>query len=157
VTEQVKDDFVSIFVDNDSGESAADERKMFDTLVKFSLDGELPAVAYGVSFAAKPSMKDDFVSFLAAYPTARYVVAANSRLYDLNYHDGELIATNFDVTPSGQIVTWDKVTKYLENEFSLIQIFEEEEPPPAGVVAGLRRATEGVRTWIRRLGKRLNR
>jgi hypothetical protein len=127
VTEQVKDDFVSIFTNNGSGETAANERKMFDTLVKFSLDGELPAVAYGVQFAAKPAMKDDFVSFLIAYPTARYVVAANSRLYDLGYLDGELIATNFDVTPNGQIVTWDKVTKFLENEFGLIEIDETEE------------------------------
>ena len=69
-------------------------------------------------------MKDEFVTFLGQLTNARYAVVANTTL--VQYEDGELIATNFDITPSGQIVTWEKSCNYLYNEFGLIQIPEPE-------------------------------
>lgn len=123
ITPQVKDIVAHIFVDNGGIESLANESKMFDQVIKFSQSGDLPAIAYGISFVAKSDMKDAFVNFLQAYPNARYVVSANTELP--NWEDGELIATNFDVTPNGQIVDWSIIIKFLENEFGLIPITEE--------------------------------
>lgn len=123
VTAQVKNAVAHLFVDNGGLETLDNESKMFDGVVKFSQTGDEPAIAYGVSFVAKSDMKDAFVNFLQAYPNARYVVSANTELP--NWADGELIATNFDVTPNGQIVDWSKIIKFLENEFGLIPITEE--------------------------------
>lgn len=42
--------------------------------------------------------------------------------------DTELIATNFPITPNGQLVDWHKALQYLENEFGLLPIQEEAQP-----------------------------
>lgn len=123
VTEQMKTDLANIMANNNSGQSYEDEFAMFDSISKFSTSGNLPAQVYGINVPVKNRMRDTFLSYFQSYPDLRYVVFANSKL--TNYEDRELVATNFDITPSGQIVTWILAKQYLNNEYGLIEIIED--------------------------------
>jgi hypothetical protein len=125
VTSDIKWTIARILSDNGSLELPENEIKMFDGITGFSRDGKEPAVVYGIALTVKRGIKDAFMQFLEAYPEARYVVSANTDL--VGYDDGELIATNFNVIPSGQTVTWEKAVNYLENEFGLVEIPKEDE------------------------------
>ena len=109
--------FADIFINGGSGETLADEIKMFDHVIRLSTSGVAPAQAFGVSTVAQLSMKDELKTLLDGLTDARYVISANTTLQ--NYADNELIATNFPVTPNGQIVTLQKALTYIENEFGL--------------------------------------
>lgn len=123
VTPANKQAFADIYVNGGSGETIEDEKKMFNTMVRLSTSGEEPAQAFGVSTAAKLSMRDGFKALLDGLTNARYAIVANTDL--LNYADNELMMTNFPITPSGQIVTWNKALNYIENEFGLKVIIPE--------------------------------
>ena len=112
-----KQAFADIFVNNGSGETIEDEKKMFDNTVRLSMNGEEPAQALGVSSAVKLSMRDGLKTLLDGLTNARYAVVANTDLP--NYDDGELMLTNFPVTPNGQIVSWQNALIYIENGFGL--------------------------------------
>ena len=115
--------FANIYVNNGSGESLADERKMFDTVVRLSASGNEPAQAVGINTVAKTSMRDEFKSLLDSLTNARYAVVAS--VESLSYQESELVMTNFDVTPNGQIVSWNKALNYIEKEFGLVEIQQE--------------------------------
>lgn len=112
--------FADIYVDNGSLETVTNELKMFDSVVRLSTTGEEPAQAFGINCPAKTSMRDGFRALLDELTDARYAVVANTKLP--NFEDGELVLTNFPVTPNGQIVTWDDALAYLESEFGLLVI-----------------------------------
>ena len=123
VTAVNKSAFANIYVNNGSGESLEDERKMFDSVVRLSASGNEPAQAVGINTVAKTSMRDDFKTLLDNLTNARYAVVASVELPD--YQESELVLTNFDVTPNGQIVSWDMALKYVEKEFGLVIISPE--------------------------------
>ena len=105
---------------NGSGETVEDELKMFINPVRLSTTGALPAQAFGFNLPVKLFMKDAIVNFVSNLTNRRWAVLANTTLD--NYADGELIATNFPVTPNGQIVTWQMALNYLASEFGLLVI-----------------------------------
>ena len=115
-----KNALANIYVDNGSGQTFEDEMRMFLTLTKLSTNGELPVQAYGISTVAKTAMRDGFKTLLDNLTNARYAVVASVPVS--GYAENELVMTNFDVTPSGQIVSWNAALNYIENEFGLIVI-----------------------------------
>lgn len=121
-TAQNRNDFASAFVNNGSGESLADERKLFNGVSRFSVSGEEPAQVFGISTAAKKSMRDDLKTVLDGLTNARYAVVAS--VAHGTWLEDELALTNFPVTPSGQIVSWQTALAYLNSEFGL-QVIEE--------------------------------
>ena len=123
VTVANKTAFANIYVNNSSGETLEDERKMFDSVVRLSASGNEPAQAVGINTVAKTSMRDGFKTLLDNLTNARYAVVASVELP--NYQESELVLTNFDVTPNGQIVSWDKALEYVESEFGLVVICQE--------------------------------
>ena len=110
----------NIYVNNDSGESLENELKMFLTVTQLSASGNLPVRAYGISMVAKTSMRDGFKTLLDGLTNARYAVVASVPVQ--GYKENELVMTNFDVIPNGQIVAWDDALNYIENEFGLVVI-----------------------------------
>ena len=123
VTASNRSAFANIYVNNGSGESLEDERKMFDSVVRLSASGNEPAQAVGINTVAKTSMRDGFKSLLDSLTNARYAVVASVGLP--GYQENELVLTNFDVTPNGQIVSWDMALEYIESEFGLVVIRQE--------------------------------
>jgi len=121
---ELKTEFAEILVNNGSMETIPDEEKAFDDPLKYSSDGELPAVVLGISLPVKQSMRSDLVVLLDSLTNARYAATANTKLD--NYEDRELILTTFDVVPNGQIIDQDGIDNYLNNEFGLIRIAEED-------------------------------
>ncbi len=117
--------FASAFVNNGSGETTANERKIFDIVVRLSISGNEPAQAFGVNTAAKLSMRDDLRTLLDGLTDGRYAVVAN--ITHGPWQENELALTNFPVTPSGQIATWKAALTFLENEFGL-QVIPGESP-----------------------------
>ena len=109
-----------IYSNNGSGETVADELKMFLSVVRLSTAGNGPAQVYGINTVAKTTMQDEFKILLDSLTNARYVVVASVELP--GYQEHELVMTNFDVTPSGQIVSWKNALKYIKNEFGLVVI-----------------------------------
>ncbi len=109
--------FAEAFTNNGSGETAANERKLFEGAVRFSFSGNEPAQAFGINTAAKKEMRDDLKTVLDGLTDARYGVVAN--IAHGPWQENELALTNFPVTPSGQIVTWQTALTFLENEFGL--------------------------------------
>lgn len=119
-TPENKTAFAEIYVNNDSGETLEDERKMFDHVVRLSISGNEPAQAYGINTVAKTSMRDEFEILLDSLTNARYAVVASVELP--GYQEHELVMTNFPVTPSGQIVSWNMALQYIESELGLVVI-----------------------------------
>lgn len=122
-TAQNRTNFANAFVNNGSGETLVNERKLFNNVVRFSTTGEEPAQVFGISTTAKTSMRGDFKTVLDNLANARYAVVANVP-HGL-WAENELALTNFSITPSGQIVTWQNALTYLNNEFGLFVISEE--------------------------------
>lgn len=122
VTAGRKAAFGQAVADNGSGEALSEESKMFDSVVKLSISGSAPAQVYGVSMPVKLEMRNALKALLEALPQARYVITANTDLPE--FADAELVATNFSVTPSGQIVQWADALAYLGSEFGLQPIEE---------------------------------
>ena len=116
--------FAEIYVNNGSLETLEDELKMFISTVRLSSTGREPAKVFGISTPAKTIMKDEFKSLLDGFTNARYVIVANTKLP--NWEDGELVLTNFDVTPNGQNVSWQDALQFIQNEFGFRVIIEEE-------------------------------
>ena len=115
----------AIFTNNGSGQTVDEEMLMFDTLLRFSQTGNEPATVFGISSPVKLSMRDDLKDFLDGLDNSRFAVIANTKRLP-GYQDKELIMTNFDVEPNGQIVEFEDVLTYMANEFGLQYI----EPPP---------------------------
>ena len=109
-----------IYTNNGSGETVEDELKMFLSVVRLSTNGNEPAQAFGINTVAKTAMRDDFKTLLDSLTNARYAVIASVELP--GYQESELVMTNFDVVPGGQIVSWDAALGYIKNEFGLVVI-----------------------------------
>ena len=122
----------SIYVNNGSGESLADEVKMFDTVVRLSATGEEPAQVFGLNLTAKPAMKDEFIAFVGSLTNPAYIALANTTLQ--NYADGEVIlaSSNLPQSAVGKIITWKQALGYLDNALGLQVI---PEPDPYAVVS----------------------
>lgn len=116
-TTENKQKVADYLANNGSMETSANELKMFDNVQKFSLSGSLPAQAFGFNLPVKPAMRDAIGNFIQTLTNPKWAVIANTKL--VNAEDHELLATNFDLEPSGQIVTWENALAYLENELGL--------------------------------------
>lgn len=119
-----KQAFAQIYVDGGTGETLENETKLLDVVTGFSQTGQPPAQAYGLNLTAKTGMRDAFVNFLDGLTNAGYAVVANTDLP--NFAEGELVATNFPVSPNGQIVSWEMAKQYLFDQYGLIEILPEE-------------------------------
>ncbi len=120
-TAQNRNDFANAFVNGGSLETVANERKLFNSAVRFSTTGNDPVQAFGINTAAKKSMRDDLKDVLDNLTDARYAVVAN--VAHGSWQENELALTNFpSITPSGQIATWQSALTLLENEFGLLVI-----------------------------------
>ena len=115
-----KQALAEIYSNNGSGETVADELKMFLSVARLSTTDNELAQAFGINTVAKTAMRDEFKALLDSFTNARYAVVASVELP--GYQEHELVMTNFDVTPSGQIVSWKNALKYIENEFGLVVI-----------------------------------
>lgn len=118
-TASMKKAFANMFADFGSGESRADQQAMYNSVTKFvrSSDPDGPVVAFGVSTAAKGSLKDELRTFLQQFPQARIVITA-SVAHD-QFAEDELIWTNFNVTPNGQLIDWAEALRLLKEEFDI--------------------------------------
>jgi hypothetical protein len=117
-------EFARIYVENGSGELLENEKKFIDCIKKYSLSGETPVQVYGVGLPVMISMREEFLAWIHSHPEAYYVVTSNT---DLNgYKDNELVLTNFEIVPNGQIVDWTMIDEYLLHEFGLREIKIEE-------------------------------
>jgi hypothetical protein len=90
--------FAEVFVNNGSGETLADERKMFDNAMRLSITGTLPVLAYGISVLVKSDMRDDMNAFiddlndgLTGANRAQWYTVANTDF--AQRRDGTLIAS----------------------------------------------------------------
>jgi hypothetical protein len=124
-TQETITKFARIYAENGSGETLENEKKLIENVHRFSKTGALPATVYGTCLPVMDSMGEEFQAWIAANTFAHYALVANSKIN--GRADNELILTNFDVTPSGQIVTWDTVKNYLSSQFDLLEILEVEE------------------------------
>lgn len=123
-TAQNRTDFANAFVNNGSLETAENEAKLFNSVVRFSTTGEEPAQAFGINTAAKKSMRDDLKVILDNLTNARYAAVAN--IAHGQWQENELALTNFPVNITGQIVTWQTAVTYMDDVFNLKVIQSEE-------------------------------
>ena len=123
-TAQNRTAFASVFVNGGSMETLANEHRMFDNAVRFSISGNEPAQVFGISTVAKSSMRDDLKAVLDSLTNARYGVVAS--VVHGSWEENKLALTNFPIIPNGQIVTWQNALTFLNNEFGL-QVIETEE------------------------------
>ncbi len=122
-TESNRTAFANAFVNNGSLETVDNERKLFDSAVRFSTTGNEPAQALGINTAVKKSMRDEMKVILEGLTNARYAAVAN--VAHGTWEENELALTNYSgITPNGQIVTWDKALTFLFNDFGLLVIEE---------------------------------
>lgn len=84
--------FAAVFVNNGSGETQANEEKMYDTVARLSLTGSNPADAFAINTAVKGMMRDDLKTLIDGIAQAQwYVVAA----IDLpSWNEGELMQSS---------------------------------------------------------------
>lgn len=122
VTAAHKQAVAEALANNGSGEAVEDEAAMYLGTVRLSTSGNPPAQAFGINVPVKASMRDAIRAILDALPQARYAVVANTQL--AQHAEAELIATTFNVTPSGQIVQWADALAFLATEFGLQPIGE---------------------------------
>lgn len=93
--------FAEAYVNNGSGESLADERKMLDSVLRLSTSGNAPAQVLGVSTLAKAAMRDALRDFVDGLSQSLWYVTSNQRA-----NLDALLATNdAGVVVSGQ--TWE--------------------------------------------------
>ena len=92
--------FANIFVDNASGESVEDERKVLDRVMRLSTSGNVPAQVLGVSTLAKAAMRDELRDFVDGLSQSLWFVTSNQR----DNMDALLATNDADVVVSGQ--TW---------------------------------------------------
>lgn len=125
-----KNALAAIYVNNGSGETLANEKKMFDSVVRFSMTGEEPAQVFGLNLTAQTNMKDEFITFISGLTDPAWVVLANTTLPQ--YADGEVVMVSDNLPPGavGMVVDWEQVKVYLFNQFGLREII-----PPEGVSA----------------------
>lgn len=106
--------FADIFADNGSGEIAADEIKMFDSVVKFSVSGNLPALGFGLSSPVKVDMRDALQTFIDA-------LGNGCRYFAVRQSDNTLVLTNSGVVsaPVANFTRADVFTSINDERVSL--------------------------------------
>ncbi len=83
---------VNCLINGGCMESAANELKMFNSVVRLSLLGAEPATAFAIDIPVKPSMRDCLEPFIAGISQAFYFALA---AVELPQHGaGQLIKTN---------------------------------------------------------------
>lgn len=110
-----KNALAAIYTNNGSGETPANELKMFGSVTRFSPTGAEPATYYGLNLTAQQAMKDQFISLVSGLTNPGWVVLANTTLPQ--HIDGEVIAisANLPQAAVGQVVTWEQAKAYLAN------------------------------------------
>ena len=115
-----------IYVDGGAGETLANEKRMFDSVVRLSPTGAEPATVFGINLTAKQGMKDDFLAFFAGLsPQTAWAALTNTAYND--FADGEVLAVSDTLDPTfvGTTATWQNALAYLRNQYGLKVI-----PPP---------------------------
>lgn len=141
-TRATKTALAQIYVDHGSGESLANERKMFDTMTRLSVSGAEPAQVFGFSLTATQAIYDGIMARTAGFDDPFWFVVANTTLPD--HADGELIALtpNLPKYVLGTVLTWTEALGILEQAHGLRVI-----PAPdfeAGETARLLGSTRAV-------------
>lgn len=108
-----------------SGESWQSEYKMFDSAVKLSVNGSLPAIAYGVKVPCLPAMRDEFALLFQGFTRAKrwYVVA---KIPIQGRQVNELLLTNDGGEAIGQVFTWQDALADIQTDFGLVPIVSSE-------------------------------
>lgn len=121
VTPEAKAAFRQIYVDHGSGETAANEDLMWNSVRKYSATGIAPATWYGTYTPAKTTMRDAFLAWLSTYGATYVGVAA----VDLpNYEENEVLQTNLAGVNVGDIITFDEAEAIFCSVNGLIRIPE---------------------------------
>lgn len=90
--------FADIYVNNGSGESLVDERKILDSVTRLSTSGSAPAQVLAISTLAKGAMRDELRDFVDGLSQSLWFVTSNQRA-----NLDALLATNdTGVVVSGQ-------------------------------------------------------
>jgi hypothetical protein len=98
VTPENKAVFAAIFSDNGSGETYENEAKLFDSVLRLSVSGELPAQVFGIVVPVKPVMREALEDFIETVPQSRYYGVRNLVLNG-NQFVGQLLKTNDAIEP----------------------------------------------------------
>lgn len=107
-----------------SGETWQNEYKMFNSASRFSVDGNEPALAYGIKVPCALAMRDEISTLFSLFTQVKrwYVVAKipiNGR------QENELLLSNDNGAPIGQVFTWWDAVADVENDFGLQRIVNE--------------------------------
>jgi hypothetical protein len=89
-TAQNRQTFADIFADNGSGELDSNEIKMFNSVVKLSVSGSLPAQGFGLSSPVKPAMRSALEAFIET-------LGNGCRYFAVRQSDNMLVLTNSGV------------------------------------------------------------
>lgn len=109
--------FAQIYVTGGSGETLANEKKCFDSVVRLSLSGAMPVTHYGLSTPVKPAMLAPFVALLNSLSGCSAVGVAHTDLTNHPIH--EVIQSTMAGVTEGQILTWDQTLQYLNTQWGL--------------------------------------
>lgn len=100
-----------VFVNNGSGESQANERRIFEAAVRLSVSGNLPATAVTLNTAVKLGMRDSLANLIEAVPSARVMVVDADTF--------AVVRTNVAGVAVGTIVTWEQWLAGLQTRYGL--------------------------------------
>ena len=92
-TEENREAFAAIFVNNGSGQSLEDERQLFKNAVRIGVNGVIPILAYGIVTPVKPSMRTALEGFLNGIQQAQWYATANVDLPN-SRKQGELLLSS---------------------------------------------------------------
>jgi len=109
--------FASIYHNNGSGESAANEYLAFNSVVKFSLTGVTPVTHYGMICPVRQGMVGPMNTWTNSLSGASYVAVAAVPL--TNHVDHEVIGSTVAGITAGQIIYWDGLVQYLHDTWGL--------------------------------------
>lgn len=118
VTVPRKTALAKLFSDNGSGETEANEAKMFDSAVRLSVSGNEPVQAFGLYTPVKESMRGAIKTLIETlntnFPGGAFVAITASIAHD-NLLEGELIFTNHASGKQfeGQVVTPQNILNFL--------------------------------------------
>lgn len=112
----LRNNIANVFVNNGSGETQANENKLFNAVTRLSASGSLPATAVTMNTMIKASMRDELAALVEAVPSARVMV--------VNADTFAVIRTNVAGVPIGTVVTWQQWIDGLFTRYSLIVIQE---------------------------------
>lgn len=108
VNATLRDTVANAFVNNNSGESLVNERKLVNGLVRLSTTGNEPAQALAINTVVKASMRDAIKTIIQSVNQSAWYVVSNRdglTVQGQTYNESELIESGGLATADGQIGT----------------------------------------------------